>query len=171
MNNLQIFPYVAIEGGWSLSDSVMTAIFLQLEQEGKIEHLFYDGSVRDVIGWLEFIKRPGNFIVVVADMEAQRPIHIAWLNNVADGVAWAHHASLGKYKRGVWELIRDYWAETGVIRLLLGLTPVTNEKAVKFLQKICKFEVVGEIPDICNLAYEAMRVPGVVSYFKLKDEK
>ena len=41
------------------------------------------------------------------------------------------------------------------------------EEAVKILKNICKFNVVGEIPWVCNMAYEGKRVPGIISYFEL----
>jgi hypothetical protein len=168
---LQIYPYVPLDNGaWSIPDSAMAAVWEQLEAEGKAEQLFYDGTVRDVPGWLEFIKRPQVFLLVVADPEAKRPVHVAWLKDVYDGVAWAHHCSLGRYHRGTWGAVLDYWRGFQPLRLLLGLTPASNERAVKFLKKICGFTVVGTIPEICNLAYEGRRVDGIVSYYQLRKE-
>jgi len=89
---LQIYPYVQIDGEWSISDSVMAAIWLQLEQEGKVEHLFYDGSIKDVTGWLVHMKSPGTYPLVVADIDKSMPVHVCWLKDVSDGFAWAHHS-------------------------------------------------------------------------------
>ncbi len=169
MRNLEVYPYVHTGEGWSISDSVMAAIWLQLEQEGKVEHLFYDGIVRDITGWLAHLKQPGLFAAVVADTVQARPVHIVWLKDIWDGVAWAHHTSIGNYRRGVWETVIDYWSKFE-LRLLLGLTPETNEKAIKFLSKICKFTIVGTIPGLCHMAYEDRRVGGVVSYYQLAKE-
>ena len=168
--SLEIFPYVCIDSQWSLSDSVMSAIWLQLEQEGKIEQLFYDGAIRDVTGWLHHLKQPRIFAAVIADMDKGVPVHMAWLTDVADGVAWAHHTAIGKYCRGVWEKYLEYW-KTFNLRILLGMTPETNELAVKFLKKICKFTIVGVIPQICNMAYEDRRVGGVISYYLMAKEQ
>ena len=169
MSNLQIYPYVHTGEGWSIADSVMAGIWFQLEQEGKVEHLFYDGAVKDVTDWLAHIKQPRVFPIVVADVEKHIPVHVCWLTDVADGIAWAHHAALGKYHRGVWETVIDYWSKFE-LRLLLGMTPETNERAVKFLRKICKFQVVGVIPGLCNMAYENRRVGGVISYYQFAKE-
>jgi hypothetical protein len=168
MSNLQVYPYVATEHGWSISDSVMAAIWMQLEQEGKVEHLFYDGSVRDVSGWLQHLKTPGMYPLVVADTEKAVPVHIAWLNNIGDHIAWAHHCAIGKYRRGVWEAVVNYW-KIFDLWVILGLTPETNEKAVKFLERICKFHIVGTVPAVCNLAYEGHRVGGVISYYQMRN--
>jgi len=146
----------------------MAAIWLQLEQEDKVEHVFYDGSVRDVTGWLAHLKQPRVFPLVVADMDAGKPVHVAWLTDVCDGVAWVHHAALGKYRRGAWEAMIEYWDQTP-LHILLGMTPETNEKSIKFMQKVCKSTIVGIIPQICNLAYEARRVGGVIGYCLLKE--
>ncbi len=169
MSNLRIYPYVNTATGWSISDSVMAAIWLQLEQEGKVEHLFYDGSIRDISGWLQHMKTPGTFPLVVVDMEQRKPVHVCWLKDIADGVAWAHHSSVGSYRRGAWETVVDYWSHAD-LRLLLGMTPETNHKAIKFLTKICKFSIVGKIPGICYMAYEDRRVAGVLSYYEMRQQ-
>lgn len=166
--SLQVYPYVPINQGWSISDSVMAAIWLQLEQEGKVEHLFYDGSIRDIIGWLSHLKQPGTFPLVVADIDKSIPVHIAWLKDVADGVAWAHHCSIGKYRMGAWETVLEYW-QLMPLRILLGLTPESNARAVKFLEKICHFHIVGTVPEVCNMAYQDKRVGGIISYYQLNN--
>ncbi len=148
----------------------MAAIWLQLEQEGKVEHLFYDGSIKDITGWLTHMKAPGTFPLVVADIEQKRPVHVCWLKDVADGVAWAHHSATGRYRRGAWEAVIDYWSHAE-LRMLLGMTPETNTQAVKFLTRICKFTIVGIIPEVCNMAYEGKRVGGVLSYYQLKHQE
>jgi hypothetical protein len=168
MSNLQVYPYVATEHGWSISDSVMAAIYLQLEQEDKIRHLFYDGSLTDVSAWLQYVKLPGTFLIIVADIDRKIPVHIVWLKDASDGVAWAHHCALGKYCRGVWEKVIEYW-KSMPINIVLGLTPESNVKAVKFLTKICKFTVVGRVPYVCNMVYENRRVGGIFSYFPVNE--
>jgi hypothetical protein len=163
-----IYPVVSLDNGkFSISDETLVNIWQTIEQEGKIESLFYDGSIKDVIDWIKFIKSPGIFPIIVWDSIKKKIVHILWLKDCFDLCAWVHHVSIGPYQRGVWEACRDHWKKFDSLKLLLGLTPSTNPKAVKILKKICKFNIVGEIPWVCNMAYEGKRVSGIISYFEL----
>ena len=168
MSQFTVYPLVKLEDGWSIPDEILVGIWQQIVEEGKVEQLFYDGTIKDIFGWMEFIKRPGTYpILIVKDSKV---VHVSWLKDVFDvGFgAWAHHVSIGRYQRGAWEAGRDHWRKYFPnLKILLGMTPETNEKAIKFLQKICKFTIVGKIPLMCALGYENRRVSAIVSYFEL----
>lgn len=169
-NKFTIYPVVQIDGKWSVPDEVLVGIWAQIEAEGKVQHLMYDGTIRTPIDWVAFLHRPGTFPLLVVDPDQKTVVHIAWLKDLFDVGGWVHHCSVGRYQRGAWEAVRDHWRQyfTGV-KLLLGLTPVTNEKAVKFLERICKFTIVGTVPQMCRMAYEGdKRVPAVLSYYEME---
>lgn len=162
-----VYPIMPLGDGCSIADSTLIYIWERIEEEGKVEHLFYDGMIRDKESWLSFIKRPDIFPVIVWNQETKTIAHIAWLKDLFDVCGYAHHCSIGKYQRGAWEAVRDFWKQFDSLKILLGLTPKTNERAVKFLEKICKFKIVGEIPLVCNMSYRGERVPGILSYYEL----
>lgn len=167
-SRFEIYPLVQIDGQWTIPDEVLIGIWGQIVSEGKDKELFYDATIKTPFEWMGFIKRSGTYPVLVVEKKTKTVVHIAWLKDVFDIGAWAHHCSIGKYQRGAWEAVRDHWKKYfTTLKLLLGITPETNEKAVKFLQKICKFTIVGKIPLMCNMGYEGKRVSAVISYFKL----
>lgn len=166
--SLQVYPYTRYEGKWSIHDNVMASIWLQLEHENKTEQLFYDGGIVDIVGWLSLLKDNKVFPLVVADTDKQVPVHIAWLKDIADDFAWMHHTAIGNYRRGAWEAMVDYWRQSD-LRILLGMTPETNTKALKFVTKICHATIVGTIPELCYMHYLGGKVGGVLSYYRLKD--
>jgi hypothetical protein len=166
-----VYPLVPIAGGQhSISDETLIYIWKRIEEEGKIEQLFYDGSVTNIQEWLNFIKQPGMFPIIVWDNINNQIVHILWLKDAFDCSAWIHHCAVGNYRRGVWEASLEHWQRFDSLKLLLGLTPKTNKKAVKILKGICKFTIVGEIPFVCNMHYEGKRVPGILSYFDITEK-
>lgn len=167
-DKFEVYPLIQVEGKWTVPDEVLVGIWGQIVSEGKDKELFYDATIKTPFEWMEFIKRPGTYPILVVDKKKKTVVHIAWLKDVFDIGAWAHHCSVGKYQRGAWEAARDYWKKYFPnLKLLLGITPETNEPAIKFLQKICKFTVVGKIPLMCNMGYENKRVSAIISYYEL----
>lgn len=168
-DRFEIYPLVQIDGKWTIPDEVLVGIWGQIVSERKDKDLFYDASIKTPFEWMEFIKRPGTYPILVVDKNSKAVVHIAWLKDLFDIGAWAHHCSVGPYQRGAWEKVRDHWREHFKwLKLLLGATPETNEKAVKFAEKICKFTIVGKIPHMCKMGYDGdKRVSAVISYFEL----
>ena len=167
-NRFVIYPLVTLpmqNWQYSLSDETLIGIWKKIEEEEKVDKLFYDGSIRDIQGWLNFIKGNNVFFIIVWDSINKKIVHIAWLKDTFDYCAWIHHCSIGKYQRGVWEAVKSHWQKSS-LKLLLGLTPIANKPAVKML-RIAGFKIVGEIPWVCNMAYLGERVPGIISYFEL----
>lgn len=168
----QVIPLIRQEDGtYNLPDEFLAYIWNQLCIENKEKLLFYDGSIKTLQEWLNFIKLPGNFVYFAFNGNA--PVHVAWMNNPGPGTVWTHHSSIGKFHRGAPLAIIDLWRtfknEDGnpTLRLLLGLTPKLNEKAVKFVKTI-RFQIVGEIPQLCHLYYENRFCPGIISFLELQ---
>lgn len=169
MRNFEVYPLVQRESGeWSIPDEVLLGIWHQIDAEKKLKDLFYDNSIKTPIEWVTFIKSRGTCPALVVDKASNRIVHIFWLKDFFDVGAWVHHCSLGQYRRGAWETALDYWKTYFPrVKILLGLTPETNELAIKGLKKICKFNIVGPIPLMCNMAHEGKRVSGIVSYLEM----
>lgn len=166
MSRFEIYPLVQIDGKWTIPDEVLVGIWGQIVSEGKNKDLFYDGTVNTMFEWVEFLKRPGTFPILVVDKAKKIVVHIFWLKDIFDIGAWVHHCSVGKYQRGAWEAARDHWRKYFPhLKLLLGMTPETNEKTIRLLEKICKFTIVGKIPHMCNFIDH--RVTAVICYFEL----
>ena len=166
MSKFEIYPLVRRPDGWSIPDEVLVGIWDQIVAEGKKQDLFYDNTINTVFEWVEFLKRPGTYPLLIVDTKKKTVIHITWLKDVFDIGAWCHHCSVGQYRRGAWEAGRDHWRKYFPnLKLLLGMTPETNTQAIRFLEKICKFTIVGKIPQMCNFGDH--RVSAVISYFEL----
>ena len=136
--------------------------------EGKDEHLFYDGSVVDDESFLSFMTISGNFPALVLDDQGN-PVLIAWLNGFSSGVAQCHFCAIGPFRRGASKALLNYWMSLEadgkpLLHTIIGITPAPYEAAWK-AAKCAGFKILGEIPGICNMAYEHKRAPGVISYY------
>lgn len=163
------------DGQLSVPAEVMTGIWHQICYEGKDKFLFYDSAVNDLKGWIDYIYNPNNYVILIID-NLGHVYHIAWINKVYQGHAFLHHVALGKYSRSSWPIVRDYYrnliGDDGrpIIKVLLGITPANNEKAIK-LVKLLKWNIVGSVPYLCYLANEKRHVNGLVSYYVLEDNE
>lgn len=142
-------------------------IWNQIIAENKYHDLFYDGTVKDLREWLEYIYNKNNHVSLVLD-NAGHIYHIAWINKFSNGHGFLHHCSLGNYNRGTWPTLKAYFQgmmfnDQPVIKTLMGVTPESNTKAVRLL-KIIGWTILGTIPGICYLANENKHVGGVVSF-------
>jgi len=94
VTDFQVFPLVRLEdGNFNLPDEYLAWVWHCICREEKMQHLFYDGTVKDLQGWLNFIKTPSNLVYFAVN--GAEPVHVAWLNNLGDGTAWVHHCAIG----------------------------------------------------------------------------
>jgi hypothetical protein len=135
-------------------------------QENKAPNfVFYGGYVDSPERFAEFMQLPGNQPVLVVDVESQKIVFLAWLNGVQEGCANGHFCALGPFKRGAFNAVIDYWKSWGSIRVLIGITPETNERALRLVQ-IMGMRIVGTIPKFCFIAPVNQAVGGVISYLE-----
>lgn len=166
--NYTLIPIISLAGNCNVPDPFLLDLWYRMCREGKEKVVFYDGFVSNGDQWLEFVKSPFNYPVVVVN-EDKEPEAIAWLNTYENHSARCHHCFLRPFKRGVGEAIINYWRSmtdsTGgpLLLTILGVTPEVNEKAVR-LVKLMGFTVLGTIPNFCKLKYENKLVGGVISY-------
>lgn len=168
MNNFTLIPIISLGGNCNVPDPFLLDLWYRMCREGKNKTVFYDGFITTGDQWIDFMKSPFNYPVVVVG-EDKEPHCVAWLNTYENHSARCHFCVLGKYKRGVGEAIINYWKSmragdgSPLLLTIIGITPETNEKAIKFI-KMMGFTVLGVIPHFCNMKYENNLVGGLVSY-------
>ena len=167
LNKLFPLPLVKTDNGLSIPAEVMVGVWQQIVAEGKQDLLFYDGSVKNLKEWIDYIYNPQNHVVLIID-NLGHIYHVCWLNKFYQGHGFVHHCSLGKYNRNTWPTLRDYWKSMEIINTVLGVTPVTNQAAVKLLRVIGWTEL-GVIPGLCYLAKESRHVGGVISFYVINE--
>jgi hypothetical protein len=151
----------------------MIGIWEQIIQEGKKESLFYDGSVKDLKEWIDYIYCPANHVALVIDNEGEI-YHIAWINKFSNKNGFLHHCGLGKYNRQSWPVLKKFWSDMRdinnkpVIHTLLGVTPESNTKAIK-LTKMLGWTIMGKIPGICYISHNNRYEPGWISYIVINE--
>lgn len=165
-NEIQLVPYVELESGWTLPDEFLYSLAGQMVREGTFHRVFYDGHITTPEQFLATMQKPAN--VPVFFFDGTEPLGFAWLNGLNGGLAFAHFGGL-KSARGrsvrVGQLALAYWMKNFTfLRLILGITPQPNRLAVRFIERI-GFRVLGEIPNVLWDAYQAERVPAVISYY------
>ena len=173
VNETFVVPLVRANGNPNIQAEAFVVIWHKIIEEGKLGHLFYDGTVKNLKDWLDYIYNPANHVALVVD-DSGRVYHIAWLNKFSHRNGFLHHCAIGKFNRKSWPLLKKFWADMRdpdgdpVVNTLLGVTPITNSKALK-LVRLLGWEILGEIPGICYIDSRDIYVPGVISYCVLNE--
>lgn len=167
----QILPYTRLENGeYSLPDVVLAKVWSQLNEEGRAEVVFYEGGVKSLKDWFEYIKRPSNYFVFVVDSERKRVVFAAWLNKLSGHIAYSHFFGLGPYNPEMGRAVIRYWKSMGLPLLLIGIIPESNDPAIKLAQNL-GYKKAGAIPRFCHLVDEGAYAPGVALYFDVLEEQ
>jgi hypothetical protein len=165
-----IYPYVKEGEEYTLSDDVMRLVWYRMVAEKKAQVTFYDGGIRTEGDFLAWMKDPQNLPLIVIDGEHKSICMLAWLNNIKDGIAMCHFCVLGPYRKGLGQAVMNYWSswkdDTGqpLLKTIIGITPEVYHTALKMIKHV-GFTLVGIVPNFCKLAYENIRVGGMVSYY------
>ena len=161
-----LWPIVMQNEECSVPDVILYGVWKQIVDEGKAGQLFYGGTVKCAADFLTFLKDPMNLPVLVVDEEAKKIVFLAWLNGLQDGHAYGHFCSLGPFKRGAVNAFLDYWRSWNMFRLIIGLTPETNDLALRAI-RMAGFKTLGILPRLCMMAHENNAlVGGVISYIE-----
>ena len=165
-----IWPAAFVDGVFSVPDPVLISLWREIVAAGKHRHLFYNGLVTDEVGWIEWIKNPGNYPLLVVDSIRSRIVAVAWLNHAVDGVAAAHFCMIGLPRPKIGQVALRYWSSVKILHVLVGFTPETNTGAVKYAESI-GFIQSGYIPKMCNMVYEGLRVGAIVTTYQMRKEE
>jgi hypothetical protein len=170
--NLQPWPYVQFNGEWSIPDIILGLVWKKLEENGKIEELFYEGGMRTVVEFIEFFQNPNRFLIFVADADSKKVIAIGFLTNFDSNKAYVHFSFIDEFEPSAGKVAIDFWRQmtdgngNKVLDVLIGVTPESYPKVIKIINK-WGFQVIGTIPLICNMFYKNKKEGGIISYLTL----
>jgi hypothetical protein len=135
-----------------------------IEEQGYADDVFYNGHVVDEQDFIEFLRAPEQLPILIWDKRNRRWCLMAWLNNFDGDWAWCHFCGLeGMYRPSMAEAGLKVFGEMVDIGLV-GLTPCTNETALKLLTNL-GWKKAGAIPKMCYMAKDDKRVAGIVSHY------
>ena len=160
---------VALIPGNHVNDEEVIGIWDRICEEGKKEVLFYAGDITTLGEFVRQVRSQGtHFFVIKANDDTAG---MFWLNGWEDYAARIHYIFFKRYyryclhiaKEGLKRLMALERADgTPFVKVLIGVTPISNRLAVKFLQKV-GFIINTEIPHLCLVNGETE--PGVISHF------
>jgi len=153
--NVRLLPYTEINGIRTLRDSDIVALYEKIISDGMKDVVFSDGEIANAFDFLTAMKYGNNkLFVVLADEEWAG---VLWLNRFKSKTAHAHFCGFSSFwgkntvdigKKAINEVLHmkngdnnEYLFDT-----LLGLIPVANIVAIKWVKKIGFIEV-GVIPN------------------------
>jgi len=149
-----LIPYVEVNGTRTVSDEIILQTYEKMAEDGTDNTVFCDGAVTDKEEFLDYLKDPNNLFIFALYKGVISGV--GWINSLKRNHAYVHFVlfkeTWGKTSLEIgWKAI-DYWfsipGEDGpLFDVLLGVIPKTNEKALKYIEKI-GFQKGGEIPQI-----------------------
>ncbi len=167
----QVLPFAQLENGeYSLPDIVLAKVWLQLNEEGRAQTVFYEGGMKTLADWFEYVKRPSNYFVFIVDAEKKRIVFGAWLNKISGHIAYSHFFGLGTYSPDMGRMVIRYWKSMGLPLILIGIIPESNDPAIRLAQNL-GYKKVGTISRFCYLVDEGVFEPGVALYMDILEEQ
>jgi len=171
MENYSLVQYAATDGIPTFTDSFIKGLFERMQQEGLIGLVFFDGSAKTPDDFLTMMKFGRNKLFVIEFKG--KLAGCVWLNNFEMRRADFHFCffstlrgqdAIDVGKQVVIELL-TMKNDNGdfVFDLLVGLTPTTNEAAVRWCERM-EFSSVGILPAAAWDAALGKSVPGLISY-------
>jgi len=145
-----LIPYIEHDGMWTLRDSEMVSLFEQFEEEGSIQYIFRSGEIHTPEDFIRTFKYGTNrlYISLIDDKIAA----IVWLSDISGRRASIHFNALkwcwGKKVRDEGKYVLDTLST--VWDCLIGITPVDNPLACRFIKQI-GMKPLGVMP---NMVYD-----------------
>lgn len=142
-NDITLVPYAYVDGRWSLPDSTLLKVGALAQEQGVLETVFTDGSVRTGSDFLASMQSPLNIPVLA--FHGMDPCGVAWLNGCGKYYAFGHFLFLrgqrGEIARKAGTGILEYWfsfklGDRAMFDVILGLVPSVNERAVRYAEDI-----------------------------------
>lgn len=162
------------ESNPSLAIALLSKYYAQLEDDNTLHHAFYDGGVKSFYDFRNFCLDRLNLHYVIYSELYDAPVCHFYLNGF-QGLTCMIHFSLSStvYGHGesvafakdaldlVFKLRREN-APLPITRTLVGLTPITNKLAIRFLKAV-GFQPLGTLDGSCYIARQQRYVTGVLS--------
>lgn len=166
---MNILPYTHIDGVPTLRDSDLEALYLQVLEEGKVEDVWYDGSVRCPEDFIAFFKR-GSFHLHLVQNEKRETIAFFWISDLEEHTCRIHFCGFKKHWKS---FIRAGEAALKFLSphfvLIRGVTPVSNKMACKFIQRV-GMKTLGVMPDRIYNFYKERIEDALITYYQAKEE-
>ena len=153
-NELQIVPFVEMDGGWILSDEFLSDMWVQLLDEDLMQTVFWEGNVSSVDEFSAFCKRQHNVLAFIFD--DRECVGFAWLGPMSGNYAFAHFCLFrsiwGEKTTEVGQLVLRYWFDFPghagpLIDVIIGMVPGFNTQAHKFVIRLGMTRL-GAIPTL-----------------------
>ena len=165
--NYAIIPYADNEGLWPLDNAVLERAWSLLVAQDKVRSTFYDGSITTAEEFIEYLQKPSNYPTFMWNLTTGYPALLGWFNSLKDANCQAHFVCFdGSNPIKAGRELLEWWSSWDMIRNVIGVTPESNENAVRYIQ-LLGFQVMGTVPDFCDLVYENRRVGGTFAHYSL----
>jgi hypothetical protein len=169
---IEILPYTKINDNWTVPEETIKGVFHKMHEDRTFRTVFYDGKVKTPDDLVKLLQSPANLALLhLVDGYVRG---IAWINDFHDNHATAHFCafkeSWGEMAKVMGVETLRYWfgfkKQDGTPRfeLILGVTPASYKRAIRFIQSIGFTSLVGEVPKILYDGYLNKRIPAVLSY-------
>lgn len=146
---VKIVPYVHYDGVPTFKDSDVTAIWDRMEEENTIKNVFQDGSIRSRTQFLEAMRSPSNFLILIYWEEELAAI--MWANRFQGNFAQNHFCCFSNIW-GDFEAITTcgrvaclYLLDNLAVEMLLGMIPEDNKTAIQAVVG-AGGKVIGTLP-------------------------
>ncbi len=171
MKQMRLLSYTAIDGVPTFKDSFIKGLFDRMQEEGLVDMVFYDGSVKSSDEFLQMMKFGMNSLFII---EFKGEIAgLCWLNNFCSRRAEFHMCFFSNLrgqdavevgKEVVKELLyMEDGAGNPIFDLLFGMTETENVPAIRWCRAM-EFETLGIIPSAVWNAKLKKSVPAQFSY-------
>jgi len=169
--DVQLIPYVEVDGIRTFKDSEIIALYDRTVRDGTAKALFHDGEIGSAKEFLTSIKFGENrlFVVLVLNEIAG----VFWLNRFKGRSCYVHFTTFshvwGKNSvevgraaiRKAMHMATD--AEGYTFDVLLGLIPSWNQRAIRWTLDV-GFEACGDIPNAIWDSDQGKSVQGTLMY-------
>ena len=150
--------------------SDMIAFWNDMEQDGLLPFVFYDGLTDNYSDYIHFMSDPAVACYYAYDA-AGRAVASCWLNNYIGLAAQIHFVFLRHVGDSALDIARATVAHIlrpGIISALYGITPKPYRHAWHFARQV-GFKVMGEVPGVCWVARRKQYYPGVFTLLTKPD--
>lgn len=131
---MNFFPYMEVNGAWTLRDDEMVSLFEQFEKEGTINSIFRDNIVYDPQSFINHFKRNGFLYFWTVDDKIGG---IFWLTNIDcrrcelhyNALKWTWGEKVVEAGHKALDILLDYWDS------IVGIVPIDNPLALRCCMK------------------------------------
>jgi len=165
-----VFPLRNQNGGQTLADNALAALWKQVLLEERQDLLFYAGGIHTAADFLAFVKKDDLEVCFVVDTQTSQLRGFAWLTEMSGGKAFAHYCFLGVPHRAIGRAVVNFWCNLrrpdgqALLYVLLGITPEFHNKAVRFI-RIIGFTKLDTIPGYFEDHKGSGRSGAIISHY------